>query len=105
MRLRKIIDRKGNLCSLECGHQQKSRGRNHAVCKECEKEGLWLFKSWLGLYLFKTTKTKHVECMKKVSQKCQWEQMFRTSILIEYPDMVCDKCKEEIGMIKVETLN
>ena len=52
------------------------------------------------IYSFKTLYTKHKECMEKISFKCTWEQRARTAIIVEYPKLLCKKCKLEIDTKK-----
>ena len=99
--LRKIIKKDGSYCLLACGHNKVSRGKNHAFCKICKEENLYLFKSYCGVFLFKSTCTKHASCMEKLALKCKWEQKFRCAILAEYSNIVCDKCRKQMKWTKV----
>ena len=100
--LRKIINRKGRLCLLSCGHQQTSRGRVSAYCKQCEEEGRHLVYSGEVAYTYLTTETNHEECMIRLSMKCRWEHMSRLGVLINWPGIVCEKCRQEIDLYEVK---
>ena len=51
-------------------------------------------------YIYETLQTSHAECMSNIAHKCNWEQMPRTSVLIEYENIVCAKCRKEINIRK-----
>lgn len=40
--------------------------------------------------------------MEKLAAKCNWEHLPRAAILIRYDDILCQKCKKEVGLEKVE---
>ena len=52
-------------------------------------------------YSFNTLKLDCEKCNEGLKHKCNWEQRTRTAIMIEYPDMLCQACKEKIDM-KIE---
>ena len=52
-------------------------------------------------YSFKTLKLDCEKCNEWLKHKCSWEQRTRAAIIIEYPDMLCQPCKEKIDM-KIE---
>lgn len=102
MILRKIKEKNGRDCLLVCGHTVKSAGKYSAKCKKCEENETQLVKSRDGYYTFRTTETDCKECMGKISHKCKWEFMPRLAVLINYKDILCDGCKDIIGLKKVE---
>lgn len=100
---RSIRHKNGNNCLLDCGHTTKSRGKYKAKCNRCTSEGLFLvYSSVYGQYLFKTDTTNCKKCMEKLAAKCNWEHLPRAAILIRYDDILCQKCKKEVGLEKVE---
>lgn len=102
MILRGIHSRNGSTCLLDCGHTTKSNGKYKARCKKCESEGVSLvYSTSFGTHLFKTTETDHKECMDKLAAKCRWEWIPRLSVLLNYRNIICDECKKEIGLKKV----
>lgn len=49
-------------------------------------------------YSYNTTVTDCEKCMDFIKHKCTWEQITRLKCLIEYPNNICDSCKEIIGI-------
>ncbi len=43
-------------------------------------------------YSYVTTTTEHQECMDAIKHKCNWEQMPRMSVLLDWPSLVCEDC-------------
>lgn len=100
--LTKIRSKNGNKCLLECGHIVTSRGKYRAKCNTCNELGLRICYTRGGNYLFKTTTTSHEKCMNRLASKCRWEHMGRLAVLTQYSDIICNKCKEDMCLEKVE---
>lgn len=56
----------------------------------------------MAKYTFKTTVTKHAECMERLASKCRWEKRSRLFVLAEWPDIVCQNCRKEMDIREVK---